>query len=93
MTIASMGTVSGVRVKLKSTGVVKLLKDANVHASLVSRADSIAAALPVDKGEEWAVQSFMGKDRMHVMVRTKNSAARKTNSKDHSLVRALDAGR
>ncbi|QOC59461.1 hypothetical protein QDW47_gp11 [Microbacterium phage AnnaLie] len=81
------------RIKMNKKGVIALLQSAEVQADLAARGEAIAAGLPVDKGEEWAVSNFVGYDRAQTVVRTANHAARLRQAEDNELLRGLDRGR
>ena len=81
------------KLKLNSAGVINLLKDPGVADDLSRRGEAIRAALPTGAGEEWAVNSFMGADRAQTVVKTANTAARRTAAEDNALLSALSAGR
>ena len=81
------------KLELNSAGVVALLKDPGVAADLARRGESVRASAPTDAGEEWGITSFIGGDRAQTIVRTVNTAARRSSAEDNALIRALSAGR
>lgn len=87
------GGLKLVKLERNSAGFEALLKDPGVAADLARRAEAIQAALPTDNGEEWTVSAFIGGDRAQAIVKTANSAARRSAAEDFALQRALDAGR
>lgn len=82
-----------VKLRMNSPGVVQTLQAPGVAADLANRGQRIASSLPRTDGEEWAVSSFMGRDRAQTIVRTGNTAAKRAAAEDLALIRALDAGR
>lgn len=84
---------SVLKVKIISAGVLEILNHPDVAADLDRRAYAMHQALPTNNGEEWEVSSFKGRDRVHAVVKTANTAARRTNAEDNALIRATDAGR
>jgi hypothetical protein len=78
-----------VKVKMNKEGVRALLKEPGVVADLQRRGHNIAAAA----GPGHEVQTFIGKNRARVTVRTATDAARRGEAKYRYLTRALEAGR
>lgn len=67
----------------------ELLKDDGVVGDLEARGDRIAAAA----GRGFETQTWIGKNRARVTVRTGTKKAAAREAQDHVLLRALDAGR
>jgi len=82
-----------VKIRMNSAGVIALLKSAEVAGDLAGRAAAIKEALPIENGEEWQVNTFMGGDRAQATVRTANFPARKTAATSSAMQSALSAGR
>lgn len=78
-----------IEVVLNKAGVGELLRSDEVRADLQRRAEAIAAAA----GEGYEVQVYRGRTRYRAEVRTGTEVARRDNAEDHSLMRAIDAGR
>lgn len=88
------GTGKVTKVRMNSAGVLALLKSSEVQADIAGRADAVQAILPTDRGEEWATQAFVGRDRAQAIVKTANTKAREAAAdKGTVLVGALGAGR
>jgi hypothetical protein len=77
------------KVKVNKKGVGELLKGKEVQADLERRGRQIAAAA----GPGHEVQTYVGKNRARVTVRTATHAARLAEARTRSLTRAFDAGR
>lgn len=76
-------------VELNRAGVRDLLRSEEVRAELERRARAIASAA----GEGFEVETFKGRNRYRVQVRTATELARRAEATDRTLTRALDAGR
>lgn len=76
------------RIELNPKGVDELLKKASVPV-LEEIANKIAGAA----GPGHEVQTFVGRSRARVTVRTETDAARLAEAVDRNLTRAVDAGR
>ena len=81
------------KLEMNSEGVIALLKDPGVQADLARRGEAIRASLPTEAGQEWTASSFLGSDRAQMIVKTANTAARRSAAEDNALIRALSAGR
>lgn len=82
----------GAKIKIKSSGIIKVLKSIEVQNDLDARGKRMQSALP-QRGEEWDVLTRVGRDRASTVVATGNSAARKTQAETNALMRALDQAR
>lgn len=78
-----------IRVKLNHSAVRQLLRSGDVEADLVRRGRAIAAAA----GEGYETQPWVGRNRTRVTIRTATTEARIDEATDHSLMRAIGAGR
>lgn len=78
-----------VRIELDPKGIEALLKSDEVQDELERRGERIAAAA----GPGHEVDVWIGFDRAHVTVRTATREAAVREARDHTLLRALDAGR
>lgn len=79
--------MADVRIEINSAGVAALLKSPEVLADLERRGQAIAAAA----GEGHEVQSWIGRNRARVTVRTATTAARVAEATDRSLTSAIGA--
>ena len=72
-------------------GVGQLLKSSFIAGDVQRRANQIASTA----GPDWQVEAGLSLkgDRAGARVFTKDSKAIRQNNKDHTLMRALDAGR
>lgn len=77
------------RVKHDAKAYRDLLKSQAVLADLRARAKRVAAA--AGQGFEYGAQ--LGRNRARAYVLTASNAARRRNSRENTLVRALEAGR
>lgn len=80
---------TSVRVEMNTAGAIAVLKDPAVEADLMRRGQAVAASA----GDGHSVGSFTGKTRARVIVTTSSYAARKAESEDRNLTRAIDAAR
>ena len=80
-----------VKFEIDSAGVAGLLKSGFVAADVASRAQAIAAAA----GSGWQVESGLSLkgDRAGSRVFTHDPKTLAKNKKNHTLMRAIDAGR
>ena len=81
--------VSDINVRINQAAARELLQSAEVQAELERRGHAIADAA----GEGFEVESFVGRRRARVTVRTATYAARKAEATTRALTNALDAGR
>lgn len=81
--------MSTVRVEINKAGVRALLKSVEVQADLKRRAEAIAAKA----GDGMEVETDVGANRARAVVVTRTESAKKAEAKNHTLSRALDAGR
>lgn len=77
------------KIKLNRRGVRQLLRGAEIQADLRRRAEAIARAA----GDGMEVESSVGRNRAHALVRTGTFEAMRAEAKDRKLTRAIDAGR
>lgn len=77
------------RFELNHDGVAELLKGVEVQADLLARGERIAAAA----GPGHEVESFVGRNRARVTVRTETFEAMAAEAEDRNLTRAFGAGR
>lgn len=75
--------------KLNSAGIVATMKSAGVRADVRARAERIAAAA----GPGHQVRVAEGRTRVRATVTTATRAAKKSEAKNKTLTRAIDAGR
>lgn len=80
---------STVKVKLVKNAAAKLMKSPGVTADIKARVERVAAAA----GEGYEASVVEGKNRAHGSVITASYAAMRREARDHTLIRALDAGR
>lgn len=88
-----MGKANITKLRMNSDGVLAILKSAEVQADLLNRGEAIHGSLPTSDGEEWVVNSFVGKDRAQVVVKTGNTKARRAAAEGVPLQSALGSGR
>ena len=81
--------MGGKRVVLNQAAFRELRRSPEVVADLTARGRRIAAAA----GAGFEMQTWLGRNRGRVTVRTATSAARAAEARDHALLGALDAGR
>lgn len=81
--------MANVRIVLNRRGVRELLRSREIQADLERRAQRIAAA--AGPGHEVTVEQ--GRNRARAAVRTDTIDAMISEATDHTLTRALDAGR
>lgn len=86
-----MATSGITRIRLNRRGVGQLLKSPEVAADLGARGQRIAEA--AGGGDDYEVESTIGRTRARTTVRTATPAAMVREGRDHRLARALDAGR
>jgi hypothetical protein len=77
------------RVDVNSDAIRQLLRSGEVQRELLRRAKLIAAAA----GDGYEAESMIGQNRARASVRTVGPAAAMDEAIDHTLLRALDAGR
>lgn len=77
------------RVEINRAAVRDLLLSPEVTQELEQRGERIAAAA----GDGNEVQTFRGRNRVRITVRTATPAARHREAASRSLTKALDAGR
>jgi len=77
------------RFVLNSKGVRSLLRGAEVQADLERRGRAVAAAA----GPGHDVQTWVGRNRARVTVRTATAEARRAEATARRLTRAIDAAR
>lgn len=77
------------RIELNRAAVRDLLRSEEVAHDLEQRGRRIAAAA----GEGHEVQTFRGRNRVRVTVRTATIAAQRREATARSLTKAIDAGR
>ena len=77
------------KVKINSAGARAVLKSAGVQADLDARADRIAAAA----GSGYEASTYPWRTRGRSSVITGNGAAMRDNSRNQTLLRAVNAGR
>lgn len=80
------------KVRVNSDAIKAILNSAETERDLVRRAKRVEAALPTSKGEEWETVTLRG-DRVSVMVRAKNTEARRAAAEDLALQTAIGAAR
>ena len=78
-----------IRVEINFEGATQLMKSPEVMADLEARAQRIAAAA----GSGHMVTAYAGKTRARVSVITASDTARRRESTDRNLTRAIDAAR
>lgn len=80
-----------VKFEMDSGGIGDLLKSSFVASDLKRRASQIASTA----GKGWSVRSgpSLKGDRVASVVYTQDPKAIRKNGKEHTLMRALDAGR
>ncbi|MGO3649352.1 hypothetical protein [Agrococcus casei] len=81
--------IKDVRIKLNSSGIVRLLQSPEVSRELEARGTRIATAA----GNKHDVNATVNRDRAVVFVTTKDTAARKAEAEQRRLSKAIDAGR
>lgn len=85
---------TSVRVEMNTAGAIAILKSDGVVADLERRAAATqSAAQSANPDGEYSVESWTGKTRARVTILTANYSARKSESIDRTLTRALDAAR
>lgn len=84
-----MGAVKGIRVKLNPKGVRAILQSQEVADDLEKRGERIGTAA----GPGHDVVVSQNRDRKVVFVRAETDEARRADAENHSLLRAIDAGR
>lgn len=77
------------KVEMNDAGAQELLRSREVEADLLRRARRIASAA----GQGYEADSSVGSVRARATVWTNTIEARRDEATNHSLVRALDAGR
>lgn len=77
------------RIEIKRTGILETLKAPGVLADLDARARRIAAAA----GEGMEPSSRVGRNRARASVVTASYDARRRESRNMDLTKAIDAGR
>ncbi|SDP09256.1 hypothetical protein SAMN04515671_2919 [Nakamurella panacisegetis] len=77
------------RIVLNEKGFRELRRSPEVEADLVARGRRVAAAA----GAGFEAQSWIGRNRNRVTVRTATPEARAADAREHKLLGALDAGR
>lgn len=80
---------TSIRVEMNTRGAIDILQSSGVMADLLDRADRVASAA----GPGHEILSVTGKTRARVTVITVSHAARRAESEDRNLTRALDAAR
>jgi hypothetical protein len=80
---------SNIRVDVNQSAIRDLLRSREVERDLLARAQRIARAA----GEGYEADSQIGTNRARASVRTVGPAAAMDEAIDHTLLRALDAGR
>jgi hypothetical protein len=80
---------ANVRIVLNSPGIRQLLRSDEVEADLKRRADAVAQAA----GDGHAASSAKGSNRARASVVTETFDAIRSESENHTLTAALDAGR
>jgi hypothetical protein len=83
--------MADLRVKWNYPGMGKILRSAEMRADLERRARAIAAEAGGDP--DYVADSSIGRTRARASVRTATVAAAREEATDHTLLRALDAGR
>lgn len=81
--------MANVKVVVNRQAVRELLKSPEIRADLERRGRRIASAA----GAGHEVESFMGRNRVRVTVRTDTFEARYAEATTRDLSRAIDAGR
>ena len=81
--------MANVRIVLNRQGVREMLQSRRVLADMERRARAIADAA----GPGHVVDSEIGRNRARASVRTATFEAMHAESTDHTLTRAIDAGR
>lgn len=82
--------------KISRSAARALMKHPAVRADLVNRAQRIRSAaegMSVSGQAKYGIATWDGKVSTHAVVYTRNNAAKHSNAKHNSLVRAIDAGR
>ena len=77
------------KIVLNTKGVRELLRSAEVEADVKRRADRVAAAA----GEGFEAEADRGPNPARASVRTVTPGAMVDEATNHTLLRALDAGR
>ncbi len=77
------------RIEYNSPAFEAILKSPEVQAEIKRRLNAIAAAAGPG---QWDVEVTVGPNRAHGRVSTGDNVARKSEARDRSLTRALDAG-
>lgn len=80
-----------IRIEMNSTGVVELLKSAEVQADLLRRGEAMQRA--TGSPDDFDVLPIVGRQRAAVYVSTKTVAGMLAEAEDRALTRAVDAGR
>lgn len=78
-----------VRVVMNGSGVRDLLRSPGVRADLERRGEAIAQSA----GTGYETQTWLGRRRARVTVRTATRQARIDEARHHRLIQALSAGR
>lgn len=82
--------------KISKSAARALMKDPAVRADLINRAKRIrdaAEGMSVSGNAKYMVSTYDSDVSAHAVVFTANDAAKHSNAKHNSLVRAIDAGR
>lgn len=81
--------IKDVRIKLNSSGIVRLMQSPEVARELEKRGNRIAAAA----GPGHDVTATVNRDRAVTFVTTNNKAARQAEAEQRRLSKSIDAGR
>lgn len=84
-----MTVAAKVKIELNRSAVRDLLRSPEMAGNLAGRGQAIARAA----GAGHEVQTFIGRNRARVTVRTATTAARVAEAKSRRLTSAIDAGR
>lgn len=77
------------RVVINNAGVTAILRSSRVLDDLKRRGEAIAETA----GVGYEVQTWTGRRRVRVTVRTATTRARATEAREHRLLSAISAGR
>lgn len=84
---------TSIRIEMNRAGIIAALTAPGVEADLMRRGNAAAAAARANGGGRYMVTARRGKTRVRVSVITSSDTARRAESTDRALTRALDAAR